>query len=142
MQWPSWRKNLILLLTWIGATAVLLALGMAGVRMLRNHAPDSVVEHISPDRRYRIVVLEEMAGSLGSQCTKQVYVLGTGQALDRNDEDNRIYAGACDGLRGIEWMGIGVYGEISPGKAVVGVERLVLKSGGADGRVQVRWNVG
>jgi hypothetical protein len=139
-HWPAWRKYLVLLLAWIGAGAVVLATGAGGVRLLRNHAPDSLVEQISPDRHYRIVVLEEMAGSLGSQCVKQVYVLEADKTLDRNDADNRVYAGACDGLRDIEWTGSGVYGTVSPGKAVEGVNSLVLKPDGANGRVRVKWN--
>jgi hypothetical protein len=139
-HWPTWRKYMRLLLTWIGAGAVVLASGVVGVRHLRNHAPDSLVEQISPDRRYRIVVLEELAGSLGSQCIKQVYVLDAGKTLDRNDADNRVYAGACDGLRDIEWTGNGVYGAVSPGKAVEGVNSLVLKPDGADGHIRVKWN--
>lgn len=107
--------------------------------MLRNHPPDSLSELISPDGRYRIVITEEIAGFPGSFCFKQVYVLGVRDTFDRNDEDNQVFAGACDGLGSIHWNGTRIQGAVAPDAAVVGVKSLTLKQFGANGKVQLSW---
>ena len=123
----------------IGGGAVLLLLGSAGLRLLRNHAPDSLSEQTSPDGRYRIVTTEEVLGFPGSYCIKQVYVIGIHQQLDRSDTDNEVFAGACDGLNGVAWDGARVIGTVTPNAAVNGVN-LTMKHYGADGKVMLQWS--
>jgi hypothetical protein len=134
-----WRKALLLLLALIGSGTVLYSTAAAGFRLFRHHPPDSVRELPSPDGRHRIVITEEIAGFPGSFCIKQVYVLGVRDTFDRNDEDNLVFSGACDGFGGIEWDGVRVRGIVVPGAAVVGVSSLKLKQFGANGEVQLSW---
>jgi hypothetical protein len=94
---------------------------------------------VSPDGRHRIVITEDIAGFPGSVCIKQVYVLGARAKFDRNDEDNLVFSGACDGLEGVQWDGKRVRGIVIPAAAVVGVNSLKLKQFGADGEVQLHW---
>jgi hypothetical protein len=138
-QRQSFRKGLLFLLALIGSGTVLLTAGAVGLRMLRNHPPDRLSELISPDGRYRIVITEEIAGFPGSFCFKQVYVLGVRDTFDRNDEDNQVFAGACDGLDSIRWDGARIQGTVAPGVAVVGVKSLTLKQFGGNGKVQLSW---
>ena len=107
--------------------------------MLRNHSPDSLSELVSPDGRYRIVITEDLAGFPGSVCIKQVYVLRVRDILDRSDEDNQVFAGACDGLESIQWDGARIRAIIVPAAAVAGVNSLTLKQFGANGKVQLSW---
>ena len=107
--------------------------------MLRNHSPDSLSELVSPDGRYRIVITEDLAGFPGSVCIKQVYVLRVRDILDRSDEDNQVFAGACDGLESIRWDGARIRAIIVPAAAVAGVNSLTLKQFGANGKVQLSW---
>jgi GTP-dependent phosphoenolpyruvate carboxykinase len=65
--------------------------------------------------------------------------LGVHDTFDRNDEGNQVFAGACDGLRNIQWIGSRIQGIVLLGAAVVGVKSLTLKQFGANGDVQVSW---
>lgn len=132
-------KGLLWLLAVIGSGTVLYSAGAAGLRILRDHPPDSRQEMISPDGRHRIVITEELAGFPGAVCIKQVYVLGARETFDRDDEDNLVFAGACDGLRGIQWDGARIQGIVVPGEAVAGVRGLTLRESGAAGEVRLRW---
>jgi hypothetical protein len=133
------RKCLLWLLAVIGSGTVLYSAGAAGLRLIRDHPPDSRQEMVSPDGRHRIVITEELAGFPGAVCIKQVYVLGARETFDRNDEDNLVFAGACDGLRGIQWDGTRILGIVVPGAAVAGVRGLTLRESGAAGEVRLRW---
>jgi hypothetical protein len=133
------RKGLLLLLALIGSGTVLYSAAAAGLRLFRNQPPDSAWEMVSPDGRHRIVITEDIAGFPGSVCVKQVYVLGARAKFDRNDEDNLVFSGACDGLEGVQWDGTRVRGIVIPAAAVVGVNSLKLKQFGADGEVQLHW---
>jgi hypothetical protein len=133
------RKGLLWLLAVIGSGTVLYSAGAAGLRLIMDHPPDSRQEMISPDGRHRIVITEELAGFPGAVCIKQVYVLGARETFDRNDEDNLVFAGACDGLRGIQWDGARIQGIVVPGAAVAGVRGLTLRESGAAGKVRLRW---
>lgn len=133
------RKGLLLLLALIGSGTVLYSAAAAGLRLFRNQPPDSAWEMVSPDGRHRIVITEDIAGFPGSVCIKQVYVLGARARLDRNDEDNLVFSGACDGLGGVQWDGTRVRGIVMPAAAVAGVSSLRLKQFGADGEVQLNW---
>ena len=116
----------------------MLLLGKAGLRMLLNN-PDSISERISPDGRYRMVITEELAGFPGAYCTKQVYVLRANERFNRSDDDNQVYAGACDGLNSIAWDGARVLGTVTPHAALVGVSALKLKGYAANGEVRLSW---
>jgi hypothetical protein len=133
------RKGIFLLLSWIGFATVLLLLGVAGLRILGNHTPDSIGELISPDGRHRMVITEDLVGFPGSFCIKQVYVLGAHDTFNRNDEDNQVYAGACDGLSSIAWDGARILGTVTPNAAVAGVNSMRLKGYGANGEVRLSW---
>ena len=106
--------------------------------MLLN-TPDSIGELISPDGRYRMVITEELAGFPGAYCSKQVYVLGAHERFNRSDEDNQVFAGACDGLNSIAWDGARILGTVTPNAALVGVSSLKLKGYGANGKVRLSW---
>jgi hypothetical protein len=123
----------------IGSGTVLYSAGAAGLRLFRDHPPDSRQDMISPDGRHRIVITEELAGFPGAVCIKQVYVLRARETFDRNDEDNLVFAGACDGLGGIQWDGARIQGIVAPGAAVAGVRSLSLKQFGANGEVRLHW---
>jgi hypothetical protein len=131
------RKGPLWLLAVIGSGTVLYSAGAAGLRILRDHPPDSRQDMISPDGRHRIVITEDLAGFPGAVCIKQVYVLGAREAFDRNDEDNLVFAGACDGLRGIQWDGARIQGIVAPAAAVAGVRGLTLR--GTAGEVRLYW---
>jgi len=133
------RKGLLFLLALIGSGTVLYSAAAAGLRLFRNQPPDSAWEMVSPDGRHRIVITEDIAGFPGSVCIKQVYVLGARARLDRNDEDNLVFSGACDGLGDVQWDGRRVRGVVMPAAAVAGVNSLRLKQFGADGEVQLNW---
>jgi hypothetical protein len=126
-------------LTLVGALAVLGATGGLGLRALRNHAPDNLGEIVSPDGHYRILVAEDLVGFPGQACIKDAYVLKVGKSLDRNDEDSHIYAGACDGLTNIHWVGDTIEGTVNISAATDGVARLSLRSFGAGGKVRMKW---
>jgi hypothetical protein len=134
------RKGLLLLLASIGSGTVLYSAAAAGLRLLRNHPPDSIRELPSPDGRYRLVITEDLAGFPGAVCIKQVYALGARATLDRNDEDNLLYAGACDGLRDLRWDGARVRGSIDAALAVADVRSMKLRHLGANGGVEVDWS--
>lgn len=134
------KKRLLSLLTFIGGGTAIYWVGVVCLHMLRNLSPDQQTELISPDHSYRIVVTEQLAGFPGSVCIKQVYVLRARDRFDRNDEDNEIFAGACDGLIAINWNGRRVEGDIVLAEAVNDVRALTLKSHGANGHVQVTWS--
>ena len=78
-------------------------------------------------------------GFPGAVCIKQVYVLRARDTLDRNDEDNLVFSGACDGLGGIRWDGALIRGIVDPAEAVVGVSSVRLKHFGANGEVRLSW---
>ena len=134
------KKGALFLLTLTGGAAVLYSAVAAALHVVRNHAPDSLTELISPDRRYRIVMTEELAGFPGASCIKQVYVLPARAVFDRNDEDNEVFAGACQGLTGIQWNGDRINGTVALGPAIEGVKALKLKEYGANGSVQLSWS--
>ena len=134
------RNVLLLLLAAIGSGTVLYAAAAAGLRLLRNHSPDSIRELPSPDGRYRLVITEDIAGFPGAVCIKQVYVLGARATLDRNDEDNLVYSGACDGLGDVRWDRARVRASVDPAVAVAGVYSLKLRHLGANGGVEVDWS--
>jgi hypothetical protein len=133
------RKGLLWVLAVIGSGTVLYSAGAAGLRIFMDRPPDSRLEMISPDGRHRIVITENLAGFPGAACIKQVYVLGARETFDRNDDDNLVFAGACDGLRGIQWDGARIQGIVVPGAAVAGVRGLTLRESGAAGEVRLRW---
>ncbi len=133
------KKHLLSLLTLIGSGTVIYLIAVFTLHILRNRAPDQQTELISPDRSYRMVITEQLAGFPGSVCIKQVYVLPAHDRFDRNDEDNEVFVGGCDGLISINWSGNRVEGEIVLGAAAKNVNALKLKSYGADGHVQVTW---
>jgi hypothetical protein len=139
LQRRAVRQSLLFLLALIGSGTVLFSAAAAGLRIFRNHPPDSAWELVSPDGRHRIVITEEMAGFPGSSCIKQVYVLRARDAFDRNDEDNLVFSGACDGLGGVQWDGAQVRGIVIPDAAVAGVGSLKLKQFGANGEVKFIW---
>lgn len=133
------RKGLLWVLAVIGSGTVLYSAGAAGLRILRDRPPDSRLEMMSPDGRHRIVITEDLAGFPGATCIKQVYVLGARETFDRDDDDNLVFAGACDGLRGIQWDGARIQGIVVPGAAVAGVRGLTLRESGAAGEVRLLW---
>lgn len=137
-QWLKKGARFLLMLT--GGAAMLYAAAAATLHAARNHAPDSVTELMSPDHRYRIVMTEELAGFPGSSCIKQVYVLPARATFDRNDEDNEVFAGACEGLTSIRWNGGRIQGTVALGPAIEGVKALKLKRYGANGNVQLSWS--
>jgi len=136
----SMTKVFLYVLASVGGAALLLAAGAAAQRMARNHAPDRLVERLSPDHRYRIVVTEELAGFPGAACIRQAYVLRAGAALDRNDEDDEVFAGGCQGLVDLRWEGARVLGTVSLPGAVDGVNALRLREHAAGGAVRVAWS--
>jgi hypothetical protein len=138
-KFPALKKGLLFLLTLIGGGTVLFSAGAVALHMVRNHSPDSYTELISPDRRYRMVITEEIAGFPGSFCIKQVYVLPAHDAFDRNDEDDEVFAGGCQGLTSIRWNGNRIQGTVALGAAIEGVKALKLKGFAANGKVQVTW---
>jgi hypothetical protein len=123
----------------IGAFAVVGIAGAIGLRAWRNQAPDSRHEIVSPDGHYRIAVEEDWLGFPGQVCVKGVYVLKAGASLDRNDEDNLVYAGACDGLGDIRWVGSHIEGTVNLPAALEGVVAVTLRRYGAEGKVSVNW---
>ena len=125
-------------LTLIGCATVLYLTGLSILHLMRNGAPDKQTELFSPQWPYRIVITEQLAGFPGSVCIKQVYVLPEGAKFDRNDKDNEIFTGACDGLVAVNWNGDRVEGDIVFSRAADGVKSQ-LKSYGADGEVKVVW---
>lgn len=127
------------ILTVIGGLAVLAGAGILGLRALRNHVPDSLSEIPSPDSHYRILVVEDLAGFPGQFCVKDAYVLKVGKSLDRNDEDSHIYAGACEGLTNIHWVGDAIEGKVNITTAINGVAEVNLRSYAASGKVHVNW---
>ena len=133
------RKGLLFLLALIGSGTVLYSAAAAGLRLFRNRPPETAWEMVSPDGRHRIVITEDLAGFPGSVCIKQVYVLGAHVKLDRNDEDNLVFSGACDGLGDVRWDGAGIRGIVIPAEAVAGVTSLKLKQFGANGEVRLNW---
>jgi hypothetical protein len=136
----SMRKVLLYGLATAGAAALLFVAAVAAQRVARNHAPDRLVELVSPDRNYRIVITEELAGFPGAYCIKQAYVLRAGAALDRNDEDDEVFAGGCQGLVDLRWEGARVRGAVSLSGAVDGVNALRLREHAAGGAVRVAWS--
>ena len=95
---------------------------------------------MSPDRRYRIVITEEVAGFPGSYCIKQVYVLPAHDTFDRNDEDTEVFVGGCQGLTDIRWDGDRILGTVALGPAIEGVSALRMKGFAANGKVQLAWS--
>lgn len=136
----SMRKVLLYALATVGAAALLFAAAVAAQRAARNHAPDRRVELVSPDRRYRIVITEELAGFPGASCIEQAYVLRTRDGLDRNDEDNEVFAGGCQGLVDLRWNGARVLGTVSLSGGIDGVNALRLREYAAGGAVSVSWS--
>ncbi|MGJ9418859.1 hypothetical protein ACHAC9_13980 [Massilia sp. CMS3.1] len=134
------KKAVLFLLTLIGGGTVLFSAGAAALDIARNHSPDSLVELISPDHRYRIVITEELAGFPGSSCIKQVYVLPADDTFDRNDEDNEVFVGGCQGLTAVRWNGDRIQGTVALKAAVEGVSVVRLKGFAAKGKVQLIWS--
>ena len=141
-KFQTLKKGLLFSLTVIGGGAVLFSAGAAALHIARNHPPDSLVELISPDRRYRIVITEELAGFPGSYCIKQVYVLPVRAKFDRNDKDNEIFVGGCEGLTDVRWNGDRIQGTAALGAAIEGVNALKLKGSAANGKVRLTWTAG
>ena len=139
-KFQSLKKGVLFLLTLIGGGAVLLSAGAVALHMARNHSPDNLTELISPDHRYRIVMTEELVGFPGSFCVKQVYVLPVHHTFDRNDEDNEVFVGGCQGLISIQWNGDRIKGTVALGAAIEDVKALKLKGYGANGKVQLSWS--
>jgi hypothetical protein len=136
----TFKRWLVILLAAIGAGTVLFLAGRIALHALRNRAPDSLAELPSPDRRYRIVVTEVLAGFPGATCIKQVYVLPAHVAFDRNDEDDEVYEGACDGLTDLRWDGNRVRGNVALDKAAYGVAVVRLRAYAANGEVRLGWS--
>lgn len=134
------KKGLVFLLTLIGGGTVLFSAGAVALHIARNHAPDSLVELASSDHRYRIVITEELAGFPGSYCIKQVYVLPARATFDRNDDDNEVFVGSCEGLSDIRWNGDQIQGTVDLAIAAEGVRALTLKRVAANGNVQLTWS--
>lgn len=132
------KKSLLIVLTLIGCATVLYLTALSILHVVRNGAPDKQTELLSPLGPYRIVITEQLAGFPGSVCIKQVYVLPARAKFDRNDTDNEIFTGACDGLVAVNWTGDRVEGDIVFSRAADGVKSQ-LKSYGADGQVKVIW---
>lgn len=128
------------MLALIGGGAVIYSAAAVALHIARNHSPDRLVELVSPDHHYRIVMTEELAGFPGSSCIKQVYVLPIHDSFDRNDEDNEVFAGGCRGLTDIRWEGERVLGTVALGPAIEAVNALRLKGFAAKGKVQLIWS--
>jgi len=134
------KKGLLFSLTAIGSGAVLFLSAAAALHIARSHAPDSLVELVSPDRRYRIVITEESAGFPGSYCIKQAYVLAAQETFDRNDEDSEVFVGGCQGLTDIRWNGKRIQGTVALAAAVENVKALKMKGFAANGKVALTWS--
>ncbi len=132
------KKSLLSVLTLIGCATVLYLSVLFILHLVRNGAPDKQTELFSPRAPYRIVITEQLAGLPGSVCIKQVYVLPALAKFDRDDTDNEIFTGACDGLVAVNWTGDRVEGDIVFSRAADGVNSQ-LKSYGAGGKVKVLW---
>jgi hypothetical protein len=128
------------LLAVVGACALLVLLGSVGLRAMASHSPDSLNEVISPDGRYRLVSTEDFVGFPGQVCVKDVYVIKAGASLDRSDDSNHIFAGACGGLLGIRWGSNGIEGTLCVVNAVDGVAAVTIRPYAADGKVRVTWS--
>lgn len=139
-RFPKLKKVLPFLLALIGSGTVIYSAGAVALHLARNHAPDSLVELASPNHRYRIVITEELAGFPSSNCIKQVYVLPIDASFDRNDEDNEVYVGACEGLTDVQWNGNRVQGKVALAHAIEGVKALRLKAFAAKGEVRLFWS--
>lgn len=125
------------LLAIVGACTLLVLLGSVGLRVMASHSPDSLNEVVSPDGRYRLVSAEDLVGFPSQVCIKDVYVIKAGASLDRSDESNHIFAGACGGLIGIRWGRNGIEGTLSVVNAVDGVAAVTIRPHAADGKVRV-----
>jgi hypothetical protein len=134
------KKGLLVSLTAIGGATILFLSAAAALHIARNHPPDSLVELVSPDRRYRIVITQESAGFPGSDCIKQAYVLAAEEAFDRNDEDNEVFVGGCKGLTDIRWNGNRIDGTVAIRAAVENVKALKMKGSAAKGKVALTWS--
>lgn len=129
-----------ILLTAVGACALLMLLAYGALRASQDTKPDSLKEVISPDGQYRLVSTEDLVGFPGQACVKSIYILKTGQQLNVRDETNRIFSGACDGMVAINWNSKGVEGTVNVAKAVDGVAALTLKEYAVRGKVRVMWS--
>jgi hypothetical protein len=134
------KKSLLFLLTLIGGGTVIYSAGAVALHIARNHSPDRLVELVSPDHHYRIFITEELAGFPGSSCIKQVYVLPIHDSFDRNDADNEVFSGGCEGLTDIRWSGDRVLGTVDLKPAIEAVSALRLKGFAAKGKVQLIWS--
>lgn len=132
-------KHLQSVLTLIGGLTILAAALYGALQLMRQHAPDTQTELVSPDRRHRIVITEQLAGFPGATCIKQVYVVDARAGFDRDNEDNQVFSGACDGLAGIGWNGNRVEGSVALAAAVDSAQVFKLKGSAADGKVQLSW---
>jgi hypothetical protein len=83
---------------------------------------------------------EELAGFPGSSCIKQVYVLPIHDSFDRNDEDDEVFVGGCQGLTDIRWDGDRVLGTVALAPAIEAVNALKLKGFAAKGKVRLIWS--
>jgi hypothetical protein len=140
MKFHKLKKGLLFSLTAIGGGTVLFSAAAAALHIARHHPPDSLVELVSPDRRYRIVITQEIAGFPGSYCIKQAYVLDAQETFDRNDEDNAVFVGGCQGLTDIRWNGNRIQGTVALGAAVENVNALKMKGFAANGKVALTWS--
>jgi len=127
------------LLAVIGALALIGIAGVIGLHAIRNHAPDGFREVVSPNGHFRIAIEEELVGFPGQVCVKDVHVLKVGASLDRTDEDTLVYAGACDGLGDIRWVGTHIEGTVNLPAALEGVVAVTLRRYWAEGEVSVNW---
>lgn len=144
IQQSSWKpqKRLHIVGATLAGVALVVGAGAIGLHALRNHAPDTRREIASPDGRFRLVITEELAGFPGQVCIEEVYALGAGVELDRNDQNDRVFAGACDGLLNIRWAGSQVEGTVDLQAAARGVAGVTVRESGASGKVRANWLAG
>lgn len=127
------------LLAVVGALALIGIAGAMGLHAMRNRAPDGLREIVSPNGRYRIAIEEDLVGFPGQVCVNDVHVLKAGASLDRTDEDTLVYAGTCQGLGDIRWVGAHIEATLNLPAALDGVSRVTLRPHGANGKVDVKW---
>ena len=130
------------LLAAIGCVALLYAACTLLLHWMRNSDPDSRADIVSPDKVHRIVVTEMLVGFPGQTCVKDVYALLAKEKLMRTDEDSHVYAGACDDLRDICWVGDHIEGDVNLAAAVENVAYVTLRGNANGGTVRLRWASG
>lgn len=133
---PGWSTRL---LAAIGCIALLYAAGQGLLHWMRNSDPDGRTDILSPDKVHRMVITEMLVGFPGQTCIKDVYVILASEKLVRTDDDSHVYAGACNGLGRIQWVGKDIEADIDLTAAVQDVAYVTLRGSANVGTVLIRW---